>query len=107
MRFRASTLVLASVEEQWDRDVISCDKHVTKAANDSNGVVRDVFSFMLMLFWRRYQRSCRRCLADKRISIERERRLAARRQEDETRLKEQEIRRKRRRRCAHTHVFVS
>ena len=45
MRFRASTLVFASVEEQRDHDVISCDKHVTKSANDSNGVVRVVFSF--------------------------------------------------------------
>ena len=41
------------------------------------------FAFMLMLFWLRYRRSCHRRLLEKRVSIERERRLAARRQEDE------------------------
>ena len=33
--------MFASVEEEPDHDVVSCDGHVTKAANDSNGVVRD------------------------------------------------------------------
>ena len=45
MRFITSTLVFASIEEQWDRDVISCDGHVTTAANYSSGVVRDVLTF--------------------------------------------------------------
>ena len=45
IRFIASTLVFASVEEQWDHNVISCDGHVTKAANNSNGVVQAVFCF--------------------------------------------------------------
>ena len=34
--------MFASVEKQQDRNVVSCDGHMTKAANDSNGIVRDV-----------------------------------------------------------------
>ena len=37
--------MFVSVEEQQDRDIIPCDRHVTKSANDSNGVVGDVLCF--------------------------------------------------------------
>ena len=37
--------MFASVEEQQDRDVISCEGHMTKSANDSNSVVPDVLCF--------------------------------------------------------------
>ena len=37
--------MFASVEEQQDRDVISCEGHVTKAVNDSNSIVLDMLCF--------------------------------------------------------------
>ena len=37
--------MFTSVEEQQDRDVVSCEGHVTKSANDSNSVVPDVLCF--------------------------------------------------------------
>ena len=37
--------MFASVEVQQDRDAISCDRHVTKAAKDCVSVVPDVFCF--------------------------------------------------------------
>ena len=48
--FLASTLVFASIEEQQDRDVPSCEGHVTKSANDSNSVVPHVLSFHVGCF---------------------------------------------------------
>ena len=37
--------MFASIEEQQDHDVISCEGYVTKSANDSNSVVPDVLCF--------------------------------------------------------------
>ena len=42
MFFIASILASASLEEEADHDVVSCDKHITKVANQHNGIVRDV-----------------------------------------------------------------
>ena len=46
MRFHCFyTGELASIEEQQDCDIIPCNGQVTKAANDSNGVVQNVLYF--------------------------------------------------------------
>ena len=42
MHFVASTLASTSLGEEADQDDVSCDEHVTKVANQHNGVVRDV-----------------------------------------------------------------
>ena len=42
MRFVASTLASASLGEEPDCNDVSCDEHVTKVANQHNGIVRDV-----------------------------------------------------------------
>ena len=45
MRFRCFYTAFASLQAELDRDVNSCDKHVTKVALRNNGVVRDVLLF--------------------------------------------------------------